>query len=266
MAFQPHPAACDTSKESVDETSLWPVAIIAEFQTAARLAPEADRPHTNLGNAMLDAGRTAEAIEHLQIALRQPPASRRRITTSAMPGRAPGAWGGAEAESRPALRIDPDFAEAHNNLGRALAQSGGWRRRLRNFRWLFGFGPRTRGRKRLRWRNPGSWGTRLRNTEPPCGSAGFRAGAQQPGFRAGADAGRANGGYGGVREALRLAPEFVDAHYNLAMALWRMLGTTEEAARELEMVQRLRGEPGPGEHVDERSACRHAGSKAGMAA
>ena len=71
---------------------------------------------------------------------------------------------------------------------------------------------------------------------------------------------------GGVREALRLAPEFVDAHYNLAMALWRMLGTTEEAARELEMVQRLRGEPGPGEHVDERSACRHAGSKAGMAA
>ena len=121
LAFQPHPAACDTSKESVDETSLWPVAIIAEFQTAARLAPEADRPHTNLGNAMLDAGRTAEAIEHLQIALRQPPASRRRITTSAMPGRAPGAWGGAEAESRPALRIDPDFAEAHNNLGRAGA-------------------------------------------------------------------------------------------------------------------------------------------------
>ena len=85
----------------------------------------------------------------------------------------------------------------------------------------------------------------MRNTEPPCGSAGFRAGAQQPGFRAGADAGRANGGYGGVREALRLAPEFVDAHYNLAMALRRMPGRAAEAAMELETVRRLQGGEGP---------------------
>jgi protein O-mannosyl-transferase len=98
---------------------------IREYETAARLAPNSDRAHTNLGNAFLRAGRLDDAVVQLQQAIRLYPGNAEAHNDlgnaySQLPNRLPDAI----AEYRAALGFAPDFAEAHNNLGRALAQSG----------------------------------------------------------------------------------------------------------------------------------------------
>ena len=63
---------------------------IALWQDNVEKSPQKARPHNNLGNVLYNQGRTEEAKEHYLHA----------------------------------LRINPDYEEAHNNLGLALKQSG----------------------------------------------------------------------------------------------------------------------------------------------
>ena len=92
-------------------------------------------------------------------------------------------------------RPTPDFAEAHNNLGRALAQvPAGWPRQLR-----------------IRSRHPAETGLLER--------------AQQPGKRALAGTGPARRRYSEYRTALRIRPDSASAHNNLGYALSQLPGS-----------------------------------------
>ena len=113
----------------------------------------------------------------------------------------------AIAHYEQALRIKPDYAEAHNNLGIALAQTG-----------------KSRSHRTLR--------------AGATDQARFRRGARQPGDRLGAG-GQDTEAIGQYEQALRIKPDYVEAHYNLALALEKM-GRTPEAIEHYQQALKLR--------------------------
>jgi tetratricopeptide (TPR) repeat protein len=101
---------------------------VALWEDTVAKAPQNHRAHNNLGSVLTKAGRTSEAVEQLQEALRL---NRRNATNFA---NAQCNWGlalfnsGHKAEAiehyQEALRADPNHASTHNNLGVALLESG----------------------------------------------------------------------------------------------------------------------------------------------
>jgi len=107
---------------------------IHEYQIAEHLWPISPWVHINLGNALLQAGRTTEAITEFETAVRSDastPGAVRPHQADAHYGlgnaymNVPGQLPRAIAEYEAALRIDPGFAVAHYNLGNALARTPG---------------------------------------------------------------------------------------------------------------------------------------------
>ena len=94
------------------------------FARAVALAPDHAEARSHLGNALLELGRGAEAVTHLQAAaaLRSDVASFLYNLGNALvaAGRVPD----AEAQFRAALDRDPAHAGAHNNLGNVLRALG----------------------------------------------------------------------------------------------------------------------------------------------
>jgi tetratricopeptide (TPR) repeat protein len=92
------------------------------FEQALRIKPAV--AHYSLGNALVQKGRTSEAIEHYTQALRAnsdyAEAHNNLGDALFMTGRT----SEAIAEYKEALRIDPGYAHAHNNLGNAFFQKG----------------------------------------------------------------------------------------------------------------------------------------------
>jgi tetratricopeptide (TPR) repeat protein len=82
--------------------------------------------HNNLGMALTESGRTAEAITHLREAVRLKPdyADAHNNLGNAL-AKVPGASAESIAEFEAALRIEPGMAEANGNLGRALVNTPG---------------------------------------------------------------------------------------------------------------------------------------------
>ena len=89
-----------------------------------QIDPDYAEAHNNLGSALLLTGRTAEAIDEYEQALRIDPdyaeAHNNLGNALVQTGRAPEAID----HYKEALRITPTSADAHNNLGAALAQMG----------------------------------------------------------------------------------------------------------------------------------------------
>jgi protein O-mannosyl-transferase len=76
--------------------------------------------HNNLGNALADQGKTAEAIQHYQQALEIKPDAQAHFnwgTTLAEQGK----LADAVPHFEQALQLDPNYAKAHNNFGNVLA-------------------------------------------------------------------------------------------------------------------------------------------------
>jgi tetratricopeptide (TPR) repeat protein len=106
---------------------------IAAFQTALRLNPGAAEVHEKLAAVLLSMpDRRREAITHLEAARRlKPELSTLRLTLAnawfdegkALAAR-PAPAGDATAAYERALQLDPDFAEAHFNLGNLLLRTG----------------------------------------------------------------------------------------------------------------------------------------------
>jgi protein O-mannosyl-transferase len=94
---------------------------VAEYESLLKLQSDRASDHLNLGGMLLDVpGRAKEALDHLATAVRLDPLSATAhymlgngLTQNGQPG--------AEAEYREALRLKPDFAEAHLNLGGLLS-------------------------------------------------------------------------------------------------------------------------------------------------
>ena len=98
---------------------------IGQYEQALRIKPDYVEAHYNLGIALARIGRIQEAIG----TVRAGAADQARLRQGAQqsrgsPCRKLGRIQEAIAHYEQALRIKPDYAEAHNNLGIALAQTG----------------------------------------------------------------------------------------------------------------------------------------------
>lgn len=249
------------------------------YETTLRRNPDCWMAHNNLGIALVDAGRAAEAIPHYERALRLRPgyaeaANNLGYALTAL--RRP-----AEAIPRlqRALQLKPGNAEAHNNLGRALMALG----RADEGQAAFAEAVRLKPDYALARVN---LGLALANARRPAEALPHfqRAAQLDPGYadaelnwgialtvsgkvvealphferavrlsptvplmhhslgRALATAGRYDESIARFRSALSLNPSYGDAHFQLALAL-RQLGRMDEARQHYEAAERLGAVP-----------------------
>ena len=206
---------------------------IGHYEQALRIKPDYAEAHYNLGIALVQAGRLQEAIGHYEQALRDQARLRRgaqqpgdcldaggqdaggdralragtadqaRLCRGALQsgdcalaglGRVQEAIGHYEQ----ALRIKPDYAEAHNNLGSP-------------------------------WRNWARCRRRSGTTSRRCGSSPIMPKSHYNLGKALAQVGRVPEAIGQYEQALRIKPDFAEAQNNLGIALIRGLGKVQEA-------------------------------------
>ena len=175
--------------------------------------PDSWTAHDNLGIALRDSGRTAEAIVQYEEALRIRPEEAEVHNNLGVALRDAGRADEAIAQYREALRIQPEYAEADNNLGNALTATGRAAEAIACYR------------EALRL-NPGY--AKARNN---LGSALQRLGQIPEAIIQ-------------FEEAVRLAPDDPIAHTNLGVAL-RDTGRTAEAVAQFEEAARLRAGAAP---------------------
>jgi tetratricopeptide (TPR) repeat protein len=240
-------------------------AAIAEYETALRLQPDYAAARNNLGNALVRAGRPAEAIGQLEQVQRRfpddPKVHYNLGTALARTGRGPEAVVEFEralkiqpdnpevhnnlgivlaqlarepeaiAHFRTALRLDPGSAEAHFNLGRALRNTGDWLGAVDEYREALRLVPQFAEI----WNSLGSALLQLERSQEAM-AAYAEAVRLQPASApfhnnlglALTGAGRLDEAISQFHSALQLAPGFADAHYNLAVAL-QQAGRVDEA-------------------------------------
>jgi tetratricopeptide (TPR) repeat protein len=97
---------------------------IAEFREAIRLQPNLTDVHINLGNALRGQGKPEEAIAEFREAIRLQPNHPWAHYNLGNALRAEGKLAQAIAEFREAIRLQPNHPWAHNNLGNALRAEG----------------------------------------------------------------------------------------------------------------------------------------------
>ena len=105
-----------------------------EFQEALRINPNAAITHFNIGITLFRAGHHPEAIAHFRAALAAWPEyldARYSLGTALLQS---GRIDEATTEFREVLRVSPNFAKAHSNLGIVLAQTGHRDEALDHFR------------------------------------------------------------------------------------------------------------------------------------
>lgn len=113
---------------------------IEHFEAALRLNPNVPSIYVDLANTLaLDPGRASEAIAHYETALRLDPNQPWiHFRVAILLARVPGRLGEATAHAQEAVRLSPDFVEAYNFLGVLSARAGDmpaaqsyWNRALR---------------------------------------------------------------------------------------------------------------------------------------
>jgi protein O-mannosyl-transferase len=161
--------------------------------------PSSWMAHNNLAVLKLS-GSVDEAMDHLTEALKSNPDYPEAHNNMGLALQLVGRFEEAEAAHAAALRLQPTFAEAHNNLGTALQKMGRYQEACVAYREAI----------RLRPDNPPGYAN-LGNTL--------------------LEMGRFEKAISSYRDALRLDPALVNVHFNLATALER-LGRREEALAE----------------------------------
>jgi protein O-mannosyl-transferase len=94
---------------------------IIQLQEAIRLKPDFAGAHNNLGNALLHQGRVDEAISEFREAVRYKPDYAEFHDNLGAALGTKGQFDEAIAQFQEAIRLRPDFAKAHNNLGLSFA-------------------------------------------------------------------------------------------------------------------------------------------------
>ena len=93
-----------------------------QYQKAVALQPDFSEAHNNLGNALLNTGRSAEAIEQYREALLSQPDYVEAYNGLGAALLAAGRPQEAVEQYQQALRLKPDYAEVSNNLAAAYVQ------------------------------------------------------------------------------------------------------------------------------------------------
>jgi len=172
--------------------------------------PDAWMAHLNLGLWYGDQGDLTRAIAHYQTALRlEPDSAEAHSDLGAAWLKTPGRLNDAMAEDEAALRLWPAFPGAHNNLGNAWAKVPG---RLNDALAEYATALRLKPDYAEAWNNQGL---------------------------ALVQAGRSAAALTSYRQALRLDPQFADAENNLGVTL-ASAGRNEEALVHFEAAVRLK--------------------------
>jgi tetratricopeptide (TPR) repeat protein len=168
--------------------------------------PECWMAYSNLGTALFDSGRTREAIDDLETAVRLRPDMSDVQFNLANTLFAVGNLQDAVLHYREALRLQPDHAEAHDNLGSVLARLGQTAEAIGQYREAL----------------------RIRPDYP---SAGLNLGTALA-------ADRPQEAMACFEKVVRLHSDLPDAHFDLANLL-RQLGRTDDAIGQYEQALRL---------------------------
>ena len=204
---------------------------IQHYQEALRLQPDNADIYNNLGAALANLGKTDEAIEHYQRALRLSGdyflAHHNLGLVLASLGRSDEAI----QHYQQALRVKPNYAEAHYNLANALTHLARYKEAMDHYREAL----------RLKPRYPEAHHG-LANVLATAGSAHEAIEHYREALRQKPDYAKAHNNLANVlagmgktdeaiqhySEAVRLQPQYTDAHYNLATVLAN-LGRTDQA-------------------------------------
>ncbi len=121
-------AAATYARNSVwkNEVTLW--------SDVVAKSPEKARPHNNLGNALLDRGKTSEAVSEFTIALRILPGYADALNNLGAAYNEQGRIDEAIAELEKAISLEPAYASPHNNLGRSFRMKGQLEDAMHEFR------------------------------------------------------------------------------------------------------------------------------------
>ena len=188
-----------------------PQEAMEHFREAVRLKPRYAMAHNNLGGVLAQTGHLQEAIEHFQEALRLKPNNADSAMTHNNLGHALAQTGQlqeAMEHFQEALRLKPDYATAHNNLGNALLQTGQSQEAIKHYQEALRLKPDdTTAHYNL-------------------GNALLKTGRPQEAIEH-------------FREALRLKPDNAEAHNNLGNALTKT-GQLQEAMEHFREALRLK--------------------------
>jgi tetratricopeptide (TPR) repeat protein len=163
---------------------------IEHYLQALRIKPDYEKAHSNLGVALDTQGRTAEAIEHYLQALRIKPDYVDAHNNLGLALYNQGRTAEAIEHYLQALRIKPDYVDAHNNLGVALNNQGRTAEAIEHYLQILGI-------------------------KPDYEKAHYNLGVALD------EQGRTAEAIQHYLQALRIKPDYVEAHNNLGIALFR---------------------------------------------
>ncbi len=215
--------------------------LLTLYQTTLDRNPAAWMAENNLGTALVDAGRGAEAVAHFEQGLRlkanYPEGENNLGNVLNLLGRAPEAIPHLEK----AIRLQPDYAEAYNNLGDSLMNTGHPAAGIADFQRAVQLNPAYA----LAHCNLGQ--ALAQNGRPAEAIPQFEAALRiQPGYVEAelywgntlALLSRFDEAVSHYQRALQLDPNSAQAHMNLAFALAK-LGRMPDATREYNEAVRL---------------------------
>jgi tetratricopeptide (TPR) repeat protein len=214
---------------------------IPHLEQALRLRPDFPEAENNLGDDLRQLGRPQEAIPHLTRALKLQPNYAEAHNNLGAALMMIGQSAEGMAEFREALRLKPGYAVARFNLGLARANAGQSDQAIGDFTEAVRLKPDF-GQAELNW----GIGLTLAGRFPEARTHFERALQLEPdspavhyGFgRALAGAGRLDEAIAHYEQALQLAPDFAEAHLDLALAL-RQAGRLSEADAHYQEATRL---------------------------
>jgi Tfp pilus assembly protein PilF len=218
------------------------------YSTTLERNPECWMAHNNLGLWYEDRGDLERAKAHFQEAIRlKPDYAAAHNNLGGVLARIPGQLDVATAHFQEALRLQPDFADARNNLGTALFKTQG---RLDDAIIQYREALRLKPDYAEAHNNLGNALTKKAG-EMDDAIAQFEEALRLRPDYAGAHnnlgtalyaQGRPAEAVRQYQEALRLMPNYAEIHYNIAVALLNIPGRSNEAAAELEAF--LQARPG----------------------
>jgi len=214
---------------------------IPHYEEALRLWPDAPKTHYNLGNALLKAGRVADAIREYEVALRIRPGD---AATHYNLGNALliiGRFEAAAGHFREAIEAQPGYAEAHAALGNALIRSGRSAEAIAHFEAALRLRPGdvdAVGNLGLALAQTGRVPEALARYDEALRLKPDAAGVHNNLASLLLETGRLEEAISHLRAAVQAAPDLADAHYNLGLALLQT-GRTGDGIGELQKTLAL---------------------------